>query len=334
MAAVIIEIFSRGRGQPQFRRVHHFPYRIGRAYDNDLILNDDSVSAHHLQLEQDDNGNVMVRNLSHENGSVMRKRKLGFVPQPTALPVDIYAGHTHLRLVDPQAQVPAAKRVQHTPGMSWFLSLPVSLTLLFAVLLMNTFMVFHEQIEQKPWYDILTRQIPEIFSPLILATITGFISRVLLHRWQYPLHLSIACIAIILARGSVELSSLTSYYFSSHVAAVLLNNLIAATLYTALFAWQLRAFSTLSRERATFTSVAIVWPLLLLFWLQAYLRAPDFKRQPELHTVLRVSDFRQQENVSLTEYFTLVKNELEEGTKKEIKTSRKESELSEEVEAE
>lgn len=313
MAAVILEIFSRGRGQPQFRRVRQFPYRIGRAYDNDLILTDDSVSPHHVQLEQDAFGQVKVRNLSQENGTRLNKKALGFVPVECSLPSDIFLGHTHLRLLSPETRIAPTKRLQHTPGVSWFMTLPVALGMLFAVLLMNVFMVFNEQIMQRPWHEILTRELPEVLSPLILATFTGFISRLLLHRWQYPLHLSIACIAILMARGSMELIALVSYYFTNHVAGVLVSNLLAATVFTALFAWQLRAFSTLSRERSTFIAVAIVWPLLGLFWLQSYVRTPDFRSQPEMHTVLRVSDLRADENQSTEKFLLRARQELQKG---------------------
>ena len=313
MAAVILEIFSRGRGQPQFRRVRQFPYRIGRAYDNDLILTDDAVSAHHLQLEQDAEGQIKVRNLSHENGTVLNKKKLGYVPSDCQLPCDLYVGHTHLRLLSPEAVVTPTKRLQHTPGMSWFQTLPGGLIMLALVLAMNVFIGFSEQVLQRPLYQILTRELPVILSPLILATITAFISRLLLHRWQFPLHLSIACIAILLARGGMELVSLTSYYFTSEQAGSVVSNLMAATVFTALFAWQLRAFSTLTRERSTMIAIGIIWPLLLLFWLQAYVRAPDFRSQPAMHTTLRVSDIRAEGTLAKESFLQLTEAELREG---------------------
>lgn len=299
-AALILEILSRGRGQPQYRRVRHFPYRIGRGYDNDLILPDDTVSADHLQLEQTPEGQLQVRNLSHENGSRLGSRKLGYVPEPLQTPATLQLGHTQIRVLAPDTPVAPARRPQAVPGsLALVERLPFALALLALLFLIDVLLTRWHQIEPLTLRAIVFNQAPELLAPLLTAVVTGFISRLLLHRWQFGLQLSIACIGFLLGQLHIELLQRVSYYYSSNDVASVLNVLMAATLFTALFAWQLRAFSTLSRKRASVTAIAIIWPLLTLFGVQSVVRTPDFRSQPPLHLQLQAQDVRRADTVPL-----------------------------------
>ena len=63
----VLEIITRGLNQ--YYPLRTFPVRVGRALDNDIILSDPSISAHHLEVDRNDDGQLTVRNLSEENGS-------------------------------------------------------------------------------------------------------------------------------------------------------------------------------------------------------------------------------------------------------------------------
>ncbi len=321
-APLVIEIVSRGRGQPQYRRIRQFPYRVGRAYDNDLILADDTISAAHLQFEQADDGSVRVRNLSHENGTRLGRRKLGFVPEPMTLPCTLELGHTQLRLLAQDTAVAPARRPQAVPGSLTLVErLPFALVLLLLLFGFDVAMMFMNRIEPLTLRNALFNQAPELLAPVFTAVITGFISRLLLHRWRFGLQLTIACVAFIVSALAQELLHRVSYFYSSDGVAELFNLLFAATLLTALFAWQLRAFSTLTKQRSIGVAVAITWPLLALFWLQGVVRTPDFDDQPPLHLSLLATDLRRQETVELNRFLDETRQELAHGIEQELRDS-------------
>ncbi|HVM96685.1 MAG TPA: FHA domain-containing protein [Candidatus Acidoferrales bacterium] len=69
VAVGFIEVLDRGGRVVQRVRLESFPLSIGRAYCNDVILEDRYVSPQHLRIDRDDEGNLIAEDLSSLNGS-------------------------------------------------------------------------------------------------------------------------------------------------------------------------------------------------------------------------------------------------------------------------
>ena len=100
-ALSLVEILDRD-GQPrQSFTVHAWPLRIGRALDNDVVLSDPHVAAHHLTIEPTEQG-LTLRLADTRNGLTLGHEHLrgsaAAVIAPDGEPVDIHLGRTHLRL--------------------------------------------------------------------------------------------------------------------------------------------------------------------------------------------------------------------------------------------
>ena len=50
------------------------PITIGRAYDNDVVVDDPHVAAHHLRITRDENGTLLAEDLGSLNGLLRRSR--------------------------------------------------------------------------------------------------------------------------------------------------------------------------------------------------------------------------------------------------------------------
>ncbi|HEY1226492.1 MAG TPA: FHA domain-containing protein, partial [Ramlibacter sp.] len=70
-----IETLARNGDVLQRSRIDTLPIRIGRGYDNDLILDDDYVAASHALIELDPAGRLLLRDLGSRNGIVHRGRR-------------------------------------------------------------------------------------------------------------------------------------------------------------------------------------------------------------------------------------------------------------------
>lgn len=66
--AYFVELLSRTGEVEQRHRIAQLPIRIGRAYDNDVILDDEHAAAHHAQVEFDEEGLLQIRDLGSRNG--------------------------------------------------------------------------------------------------------------------------------------------------------------------------------------------------------------------------------------------------------------------------
>jgi hypothetical protein len=63
-----IEVLSRHREIAARQRVTSDALRVGRAYDNDLVLDDPHVAAHHLRIARDERGRWIAEDLGSLNG--------------------------------------------------------------------------------------------------------------------------------------------------------------------------------------------------------------------------------------------------------------------------
>jgi pSer/pThr/pTyr-binding forkhead associated (FHA) protein len=70
-----VELLSRSGEIEHRHRFEHLPIRLGRAYDNELILDDPHTAGHHAQIELDDQGNLQIRDLESRNGLIYQNRR-------------------------------------------------------------------------------------------------------------------------------------------------------------------------------------------------------------------------------------------------------------------
>ena len=101
-APYFVEMLNRNREVRRRHPVGLLPIRIGRGYDNDVILDDPHTSAHHAVVESSADGGLLVRDLGSRNGifqAGVRHREL---------PID---GHTVFRLGHTSLRVRCADHV-------------------------------------------------------------------------------------------------------------------------------------------------------------------------------------------------------------------------------
>ncbi len=222
MESLIIRVSKGGRSQPVFHRADSFPFRIGRAYDNDLIIADETVSAHHLELHANEDG-FQVKSISDENGTWIGKQQLSEGQDEVhdlSVPTTINIGRTHLDLhaahsqVEPTLIIARSSRLSEIASTIW---LALSLTLAYILV---TFYFSYQQFSlNNDWTEILVNRLLYFAVPIAIATVMSFISRVFLHSWRYLLQLSIASFACLVFILSEELNSVISYFFTSQMVA-------------------------------------------------------------------------------------------------------------------
>lgn len=125
---IILEVRDRRLRLLARRRLERFPVRIGRAYDNDVILDDRHVDAHHAVLYLDDDGVVVVEDLGSVNGvrdgmrgspsSRVRLVSGGMVRLGETVLRALDAGHAVARAV-PLAHESRLARLVRTPSAAW-----------------------------------------------------------------------------------------------------------------------------------------------------------------------------------------------------------------------
>jgi pSer/pThr/pTyr-binding forkhead associated (FHA) protein len=96
MPSYFVEILSRTGDVLHRHQVSALPIQIGRAYDNDFILDDVHTAAHHAIVEETDDGKLNLRDLGSKNGLVhLGKRKTQVIVDGHSV---VRLGQTSLRI--------------------------------------------------------------------------------------------------------------------------------------------------------------------------------------------------------------------------------------------
>lgn len=123
-----VEILARNGEVLHRHRALSLPIRVGRAYDNDFILDDEYAAAHHAVIEQVPDGTLVMRDLGTRNGLNTGRKRVQELPLTGDTVVRM--GHTSLRVRAADFPVPAELRDRTMHG--WEGLLPGSVGVLLA----------------------------------------------------------------------------------------------------------------------------------------------------------------------------------------------------------
>jgi len=91
-----VELLAHNDEVRQRHQVAGLPIRLGRGYDNDVILDDPHTAIHHAIIEQTPDGGLLLRDLGSQNGSVHLGRRQAEIPLNGNTVVRL--GHSNLRV--------------------------------------------------------------------------------------------------------------------------------------------------------------------------------------------------------------------------------------------
>ena len=197
MAAVMwIEVLSRDGTVAARSRIDRDEARIGRAFDNDVVVDDPHVAPHHLRIFRDEGGELVAEDLGSVNG-LFSEHGAGRVPRlALAREPGIRIGRTVLRVHDAAHPVAPEKPLTRPRAhASWAAGLTLGL---FAMILLVN------------WLDLTNQpSANSVLLPLLgLATVLAIwsglwalLSRVFFGQAQYSVQLRIAvtaCIALVI----------------------------------------------------------------------------------------------------------------------------------------
>ena len=124
-APYFVEILSRNGDVLHRHKVDTLPIRLGRSYDNDIILDDAHSAAGHAIVDVDDQGQLVLRDLGSKNGTIYHgKRQSSVVMGGNTL---VRLGHTRLRVR--AADFPVAAEIADTTMHGWEGAAPATIGL-------------------------------------------------------------------------------------------------------------------------------------------------------------------------------------------------------------
>ncbi len=190
-------------------RCMHLPIRIGRAYDNDIILDDQHTAAHHAQIELNQLDELVISDLGSQNGiSFGKQRSDFFVVNGDAI---YRLGHTRLRIRT--ADYPVAPEVSDSTNHHWEGWLPAVLggALLVCTGLLSTWL---GDLQQGTLSKYLLELVGTFGFALGWAGVWALFSKLFNGHARFGRHLFIVCAGLAVVQLWKFSSGAIAYAFS------------------------------------------------------------------------------------------------------------------------
>ncbi len=285
---ILVEVRDRRLHLRSRHRIDRFPAAIGRAYDNDIVVDDRYVDAHHASLALDDDGVVVIEDLNSVNGvrDGLRGVRTARVRLPSGGTVRL--GETVLRVLDvghavaravPLADEGRLVEALRSPGTAW-LAIGVSLALsaLFAWL---------NQYDDERAVVLVSAGL-FLFSGLcVWAGIWAIVGRAQGGRSRFLTHLAIASVALAVATLWVAIMNYVEFLRPDLALRRVIQYAGSVLILTAALSAHLSLVTMLSRRRRLATAGLATVLLLGLVEVGNWADETDFDTALHYSDVLR-----------------------------------------------
>lgn len=303
---IVLEVLEKSGKVRERVRLGSFPVSIGRAYDNDVILDDEHVSPHHLSIERDEQGVLRAVDLNSENGLY----RIPSLKRVDALPIatdnQLLVGGTHIRIrrtdfaVAPTALANRRRKSAQNTLASGAIFVPILLAVAGMLLMEKYFQTF-----QKIKYQ---EMIQETISPLlgltVWAGIWAFIGRILGHRAVFFAHANMVLLAMLSIFGLDWFTEYYSFAFSTTASTKWIEASALTLIGGALLYGHLRLATQLRPKRLALTSGLVVVGLLGGTLFSSHVKEAQFNSRLSYPAVLKPASGIARKPLSPEEFFT------------------------------
>jgi hypothetical protein len=205
----VLEVLDRDGHVRHYRSIEGWPVSVGRALDNDLVVDDEHIAAHHFKVASDESGVFVevgdtINGLRANGKRLARGQRSGVGNQ--ALRLDVGDSHLCLRLAD-HALLP--EKPIRTPHTLWHSVWPP----LLAGVLVLSMLLFTSWLDTDP--DELTRALGGMLVSTLsvgLAWCAGWalLSKIFTRRSHFWWHVRVLLIAVL----AVQLLSTATHYLA------------------------------------------------------------------------------------------------------------------------
>ncbi len=303
-AVIIAEVLEKSGKVHERCKLTHFPVTLGRAYDNDLILNDPYVSPHHAHIAFNENGELTLTDLGTENGTHCFPQMRPVSSLTLGTDTLLRIGQMLVRLRRPDYAVAPTridKRVNNR--LATLFSSPATLAiltlLLFSLLGLNS---YQSSAQTKTAGQLLLENIEFIVLVPIWAGIWALLSRLFMQHTAYVSHAVIASLGLI---GFLSANVAVEYYafgFSALRSADILFHLLLGLLACAMLYGHLRFTTLFSRRRIGIIAFISAASLVGLSGFTAYVQELEFNDTLAYSPELKPPQFQMTPDKSLEEF--------------------------------
>lgn len=286
MSIGVLEVVDRSGHVQQRVRIERLPFRVGRALDNDLVVDDPYVCARHGEILALDQQLAWVDGGS-QNGSFIGNQRERRERVALASGAELRIGHTHLRFRGIDEELPATlpdplvgSRWLGLDRFGWAAgAMAGSLLAMLIEQVLGSAQALRVGV-------LLSTAAPALIVLALWALAWSLVNRVVAHRFHYLGHLAIGGLGIVLANLADTVGGYASFAFAVDHWLPVWSSLSGAVLVSAVIFGHLRLISR-GRARQLLLPSGLVGVAFLSLALLPAAGDQSFSSEPELAGTLK-----------------------------------------------
>ena len=301
---MILEMLDAPGGRVVGRtRVADAPLTIGRALDNDVILDDPYLDPHHARIVRDADGRLALEDLGSTNGLLVGGAGERQAVVHAVGGVEVQLGRTTLRFRDPAEALPPALvlRPDRPLALAGGPARARGLVVLAALALVAAGSWVHSQ-ARSPLDDVATLLAGVVIIGLGWAGLWALAGRVVVHRFEFSSHLAVFAAAAIAAMVAGFVGEWTSFFFPENLPSLVLGFVVLFALCAAVLAGHLALASRLGRAALVRSALVITAVTFAVVGGLAMIGGGEFTDVPEFAGVTKPLDARWVPTMSVEEF--------------------------------
>lgn len=299
----VVEIINKGR-MARYQVFNQANIKVGRAYNNDIILADPYVCPLHMEFQWRDGGWQIV-DRSEKNGTFDGKTGSSIDHRKVQFGDEFLLGKTKLKFLSVESPIEPTWVMHRISGaIKWVSNSPGVLLLMFAFLGYLIWQAFIGSAFEFQFEQVLTKQLTLVFLPLMWAALWGLLGRVLHHDSQIFAHAAVSYLAVLMLFLKDEVIAWVGYLLSNSwlmtgaslaftggiVAWALSKNMLFATEVNKKKRWVIAGFGACC--------------LVMVLFLSAYSSLKQFHPAPIYNYALMPPVLNWRQGVAETQFLT------------------------------
>jgi len=285
-----IEVLDSKGNVLERRPIDSFPIHIGRAYNNEVVIDDPYVCPAHVTVELDDRGSLIARDLNSVNGLRLgsgRKKRLPMLALNSGSQFQI--GHTILRYRSFDHAL-APTLLDRENGTSFFGSPYIAAfagIMVFALLCLEGFL---GSVERVTIAGIVSEPLVTFATLFLWAGLWTLAGRVILSRFYFFEHVTIASFAIVAFFAINAVAEWLEFLFPFIPALWVAGVFGAGVILAALVFGHLRFASMMRRRSRLWAAFSVSAALIGISFISDYANRSKFSNVMEFTGIVKPLD--------------------------------------------
>lgn len=282
-----VELVGRGSRHFDLQHVSGDQITIGRGFDNDIIVSDPHVCAHHAMIETSDSGEMLLKDLGSVNGTFTQKHQAVGQAHSIASGDEFIVGKTRIRIYLREHAVPASIQLTWVEKLAHLIGKPLFIGAVFVLaVLMSVYFQYANEVTTSH----IGREVITAVGVLLLIAIwpAGWMlyARSKKHDARFLAQLSATIIYVVLITLIQKVNKWLAFNFGMSLGLDMLSSSLYIML-TFLLVWLNYYLSIFQASKKRWIYTASFTTLLASFaYVSSTFDAEKFKSRPEYNITL------------------------------------------------